>query len=86
METSNTPIRPNEVGAYGDLAARPNPNGLVILNEPSLEGRFTVIAFKLRRAPTWEEIDAEQKKARAIVLTKAAAEHMMAARAKRGLS
>ena len=84
MASSNDPIQLNEVGAYDDLAARPNPDGLVILSVPPFEAMLPFIAQKMGRQLTPDEIDVERKKAPSIVLTKEAAEQMSAARAKRG--
>ena len=83
METPITPIRLNEVGAYGDLAARPNPDDLVILSVPPFESMLPFIAQRLGRELTPDEIEAERKKAPSIVLTKEAAAQMTSARAKR---
>lgn len=79
MASPNDPLRPNEVGKYGDLAARPNPLGLVILNVPSFEAMLPHIAQNLGRALTPEEIEAERLKAPSIVVTREIAEHMTGA-------
>jgi hypothetical protein len=83
MDTSSTPLQLNEVGAYGDLAARPNPDGLVILSVPPFEAMLPFLAERLGRELTSDEIEIERKKAPSIVLTKQAAEQMSAARARR---
>jgi hypothetical protein len=83
MDTSSTPLQLNEVGAYGDLAARPNPDGLVILSVPPFETMLPFIAKRFGRELTPDEIEIERKKAPSIVLTKEAAEQMSAARARR---
>jgi hypothetical protein len=83
MDTSSTPLQLNEVGAYGDLAARPNPDGLVILSVPPFEAMLPFLAQRLGRELTPDEIEIERKKAPSIVLTKQAAEQMSAARARR---
>jgi hypothetical protein len=82
METSITPLQLNEVGLYGDLAARPNPDCLVILSVPPFEAMLPFIAKKLGRELTPDEIEIERKKAPSIILTKEQAEQMNAARAK----
>jgi len=81
MNTSRIPISPNETGAYGELAARPNPDGLVIVFEPPFG-----IAVRAGQTLTRDEIEAARNKAPCIVLTKEAAEQMYIAQAKRGLS
>lgn len=84
MALPNQPLQLNEVGTYGDLAARPNPDGFVILSIPPFEQMIPFIAKRLGRELTLEEIEIERKKAPSIVLTKEVAEQMAAARAKRG--
>jgi len=84
MSSPSEPLHLNEVGAYGDLAARPNPSGFVILSVPPFEQMTSFIAQRLGRELTPAEIEIERKKAPSIVLTKEAAEQMAAARAKRG--
>ena len=83
MDTSSTPLKLNEVGAYGDLAARPNPDGLVILSVPPFEAMLPFLSQRLGRELTPDEIEIERKKAPSIVLTKQAAEQMSVARARR---
>ncbi len=83
MKTPKKAIRPNEAGVFGELAARPNPHGLIIVNEPPLDVKLTAMAFRLRRALTWKEIEAECTKAPSIALTRRAAEDTFAARARR---
>ena len=83
MDTSSIPIKLNEVGAYGDLSTRPNPDGLVILSVPPFEVMLPFLAKRLGRELTPDEIEIERKKAPSIVVTKEAAEQMSAARARR---
>ena len=74
MALPNEPLQLNEVGAYGDLAARPNPDGFVILSVPPFEQMLPFIVQRLGRELTVAEIEVERKKAPSIVLTKEAAE------------
>ena len=60
--TSNDPIRLNEVGIYGDLIARPNPDSLVVLTIPPFESMLPFIVQKFGRELTSEEIEIERKK------------------------
>ena len=83
MPSQNEPIRLNEVGAYGELTARPNPDGLVVLTVPPFEAIIPFIVQRLGRELSPDEIEVERKKAPSIVVTKAAAQQMAAARAKR---
>ena len=84
MASSSEPLQLNEVGAYGDLSARPNPSGFVILTVPPFEQMLPFIAQRLGRELTPAEIEVERKKAPSIVLTKEDAERVVAARASRG--
>ena len=79
---SSEPLKLNEVGAYGDLTARPNPQGFVVLSVPPFEAMLPFIAKRSGRELTPDEIEIERKKAPSIVLTKEAAEQMAVARAK----
>jgi len=83
MSTSNEPLRLNEVGAYGDLIARPNPDDLVVLTVPPFEAMLPFIAQNMGRELSSDEIEVERRKAPSIVVTKEAAEKMYVARAQR---
>ncbi len=83
MPSPTDPLQLNEVGAYGDLIARPNPDGLVVLTVPPFETMLPFIAKQRGRELRPDEIEAERKRAPSIVLTKDAAEQMAAARARR---
>ena len=83
MEAPNEPIRLNEVGAYGDLTARPNPDGLVVLTVPPFESMLPFIVKTLGRDLSPDETEAERRKAPSIVVTRETAEQMVAARAKK---
>jgi hypothetical protein len=83
MNDQGKPLGLNEVGAYGELSSRPNPNGLVILSVPPFETMLPFIARRLGRELTPSEVEAERNKAPCIVVTSDAAAQMAAARAKR---
>lgn len=83
MPSQSEPIHLNEVGEYGDLTARPNPDGLVVLTVPPFEAMIPFLIQKLGREISPDEIEVERKKAPSIVVTKEAASKMAAARAKR---
>jgi hypothetical protein len=83
MPSPTEPLKMNEVGAYGDLIARPNPDELIVLTVPPFETMLPFIAQQRGRELTPDEIEAERKRAPSIVLTKQAAEQMTAARARR---
>lgn len=83
MPSPNEPLQANEVGAYGDLMARPNPEELVVLTVPPFESMLPFLARQAGRELSAAEIEAEHKRAPSIALTKDAAEKMGAARAGR---
>jgi hypothetical protein len=83
MVSPTEPLKLNEVGAYGDLTARPNPDGLVVVTVPPFETMLPFLARQRGRELTPDEVEAERKRAPSIVLTKEAAQQMAAARAKR---
>jgi hypothetical protein len=83
MPSSTDPLKPNDVGAYGDLIGRPNPDGLVVLTVPTFEIMLPFIARERGRELTPEEVETERMRAPSIVLTKEAAEQVAAARARR---
>jgi hypothetical protein len=83
MTDSIEPLRENETGAYGKLAARPNPDQLVIMPIPPVEDLLPFLEQRLGRKLSAEEIEIERRKAPSIVVTKTAAEKIQAERAKR---
>ncbi len=83
MPSPSEPLKLHEVGAYGDLMARPNPDGLVVVTVPPFETMLPFLARQRGRELTPDEVEAERKRAPSIVLTKEAARQMAAARAKR---
>ncbi len=83
MRSTDEPIRLNEVGAYADLMARPNPDGLVVLTVPPFESLLPYLVQRLGRELSPDEIEAERRKAPSIVVTKDVAEKMASARNRR---
>lgn len=77
------PIQLNEVGSYGDLISRPNPNGLIVLTVPDFETMVPFIEKERGHKLSADEIKNEHQRAPSIVLTKEQAEKMSAARARR---
>ena len=84
MPTLDEPLRENEVGPFGELSVRPNPDGLVVLAVPAFEAMLPFIEQRAGRKLTPEEVEAERLRAPSIVLSQDAAEKMAAARAARG--
>jgi len=77
------PLQLYEVGKFGELARRPNPNDLVVLPVPPVEEMLLIIARRLGRSLTPDEIEAEYQQAPSIVLLKTEAEKMTAERARK---
>jgi len=82
MPSPTEPLKLNEVGAYGDLIGRPNPDGFVVLSLPPFETLLPFIVRRRGRELTPDEIEAERKRVPSIALTKDAAEQLAAERAK----
>jgi hypothetical protein len=82
MNAPSEPIRLYEVGEYGELAARPNPDGLVILPVPPVEEMLRIISKRLGRELLPHEIQAEYRQAPSMVHTRIEAEKIIADRAK----
>ena len=82
MPSPTEPLKLNEVGAYGDLIGRPNPDGFVVLSLPPFETLLPFIVRQRGRELTPDEIEAERKRVPSIALTKDAAEQLAAERAK----
>jgi hypothetical protein len=80
MKDLQTPLELNEVGPYGQLSARPNPNGYAIIPVPPFERMLPFIAQGLGRDLTESEIEIERSKAPSIVVTQETAILMAAAR------
>lgn len=83
MPELEQPLRENEGGAFGDLAARPNPHGLVILQVPVFEDVLPFIENDLGRKLSPEEVEIQRRKAPALVVSKEVADKMLASRAGR---
>jgi hypothetical protein len=83
MAGPNEPLRENEGGKFEDLAKRPNPDGLVILPVPPVEDLIPVLQQRLGRELSPEEIDVQRRKAPSIVVTRDAAERILAERRSR---
>ena len=83
MPSSTDPIELNEVGAFGELCLRPNPNGFAILQVPPFEAMIPFLAKQLGHDPSPDEIEIARQKAPSIVVAKDVAEKMARARASR---
>jgi len=79
-------LRENEVGTFGDLTQRPNPDALIILPVPPIENLIPALQQHLGRELTPEELEIQRRKAPSIVVTKEAAEKIMAEQAHRGIT
>ena len=77
MAVSDEPIRQNEVGTYGDLMSRPNPDGLVVVTAPDFDLLIPMIEKNRGRKLTQIEIEQERQRAPSIVLTKEQAEKLI---------
>ncbi len=86
MADPNDPLRENEVGAYGELAERPNPENLVILSIPPIEDMLPLLKKQLRRELTPDEIEVQRRKASSIVVNRIAAEKIHAERTGRSVT
>ncbi len=83
MAEPDEPLRENEVGPFGELARRPNPDNLVILSVPAIEDLLPSLQEQLGRELTPQEIDIQRRKAPSIVVNKIVADKMRAERAGR---
>ena len=83
MTDKDEPLRENEVGVYGQLASRPNPNGLVILPVPAVEDMLPFLEKNAGHELTAEEIEAQRQKAPSLVVSKEVAEKILAGRTSR---
>lgn len=83
MAEADEPLRENEVGAFGELAKRPNPEDLVILSIPPIEDILPSLQKQLGRDLTPQEIEIQRRKAPSIVVSRIVAEKMQAERAGR---
>jgi hypothetical protein len=78
MAESGDPIRLYEVGLFATLAARPNPDGLVVLTVPPFETMVPLLEKKLGRLLTPEEVEAKRRTAPSIVVSREQARGMAA--------
>ena len=76
------PLRLNEVGAFGQLSARPNPEGLVVVSVPPFESMLPFLEQRLGRALRSDEIETHRAAAPSIVLLAQDAAKISAARSK----
>ncbi len=86
MAEPSEPLRDGETGLVGELARRPNPDGLVIWPMPPIETLIATRQQELGRELTAEEIETQRRKAPAIVVTKDVAEGIMVERARRPMT
>jgi hypothetical protein len=86
MKDPQKPLELNEVGPYGELSSRPNPDGFAIISVPPFENMLPFIAQSLGRNLTESEIEIERSKAPSLVVTQEVAIRMAAARAQRSSS
>jgi hypothetical protein len=80
---NSKPLREWEVGTFGELSRRSNPEGLVIVTVPDFEEMLPLLTQRAGRQFTADEIEAERHKASSMVMTLAAAEKMKAASGRR---
>jgi hypothetical protein len=78
MAEEGRPLRQHDVGPYEELAARANPDGLVVLAVPPFETMLPFLERKLGRPLTAEEIEAKRRTAPSIALTPEQARGMAA--------
>src|SRR5262245_9561023 len=81
MAEANERLRENDVGPFGELSKRPNPDNLVILTVPAFEYLLPSLQKQLGRDLTPEEIEVQRRKAPAMAVRRSVAEKMQAARA-----
>jgi hypothetical protein len=80
MANPDEPLGEHEVGPYDALSRRPNPDNLVIWPVPPFEEQVASLQKRLGRELTPNEREIARRKAPSIVVTRAAAEAMQAAR------
>jgi hypothetical protein len=83
MAAPTDPLRENEVGTFGELSLRPNPDNLVILPVPPVEDFLPSLRQQIGRDLTQQEIEVQRHKSPSIVVNKSVAERMLAERAAR---
>lgn len=82
MASSDEPLRLNEVGHFGELSKRPNPNGYAVLCVPAFESMLPFLIQRAGRQLTPDEVEEARLKAASIVVTQDVADQMAAKRAK----
>lgn len=83
MAASDEPLREHEVGSFGELAQRPNPDDLVILPVPPVEERLAVLRQQFGRELTSEEVEIHRRQSPSIVVNRMVAEKMAEERSAR---
>lgn len=83
MAASNEPLHEHEVGSFGELAQRPNPDDLVILSVPPVEERLAVLRQQFGRELTSEEVEIHRRQSPSIVVNRMVAEKMAEERSAR---
>jgi hypothetical protein len=76
-------LKLHEVGRFGELSGRPNPQNYVVLTVPDIDTLIPVLAKERGKPFTPEEVKEMKKNAASIVLTSTEAEKMRQARARR---
>jgi hypothetical protein len=79
MAEADDPLRQHDTGPYEVLAARPNPDGLVVLTVPPFEVMLPLLERKLGRPLTADEAAAKRRSAPSIALTPEQARGMASA-------
>ena len=67
--SDSQPLRVGEVGPYGELIRRPNPNELEVITVPTFEHMLPFLEQQARRTLTSKEIEEARLRAPSIVLT-----------------
>ncbi len=67
--TDSIPLRAGDVGSYGELIRRPNPDALDIVTVPTFENMLPFLEQQAGRALTSEEVENARLRAPSIVLT-----------------
>ncbi|MCC7292979.1 MAG: hypothetical protein IT449_13035 [Phycisphaerales bacterium] len=80
MVTTSGPLTKGEVGTFGELSARPNPLGLVVLQVPALEDLLPFLEAKLGRKLTDAELAEHNDRAPSMAVEAEVANHMQAFR------
>jgi hypothetical protein len=69
VEMSTVPLRQHDVGPFGELSQRPNPDGLVVRHVPSFQRMIPIIEEKVGHKLTDQEIEQHRQAAPAIAVT-----------------